>query len=239
MSQLPQDITDKIRDLRQAGLSQEVVMERLSVSRGAVLKYQPREVRAGEWTDADLETLTVLWKGGSTATEIARRLPGRSRSAVLGKISRLGLKRDVALNIINQKANGARQAKITNSRIRPEKALKPKVERPTQPAKIVAVAPPPPPPLEPAVEPLVTMKPEFFKPQQARPFMDRSMGQCAWPLTIGGELMACCDPVSPKSGGRQWCAHHTRQGQVSASTHSKRKARAGVDIRTGALRQWA
>lgn len=237
MSQLSQDITGKIHDLRQAGLSQEAVMERLSVSRGAVLKYQPKEVRSGEWSDAGLETLSLLWKGGATALMIAKALPGRSRSAVLGKISRLGLKRDGALSIINQKRNGERM----NAEGRAKRAAKPKAPpalavvppRPSTPAPQPALPP------KPTADALVTMKPEFFKPQQARPFMERSMGQCAWPLTVGGELMACCDPVSPKSGGRLWCAHHTRLGQVSASTKQKRKARTGVDIRTGALRQWA
>jgi hypothetical protein len=86
---------------------------------------------------------------------------------------------------------------------------------------------------------MVTMKPEAFKPQNPQPFMERGRAQCSWPITIAGELMACCDPVSPRSGGRQWCEHHTRKGQTSPNTQQKRKARGEIDRRTGAMRQWA
>ena len=44
-----------------------------------------------DWTDDDIALLRKLWAKGETATTIAARLGGMSRSAVLGKIFRLRL----------------------------------------------------------------------------------------------------------------------------------------------------
>ena len=44
------------------------------------------------WTDERIETLTKMWEGGSTASQIAEELGGVSRNAVIGKAHRLGLK---------------------------------------------------------------------------------------------------------------------------------------------------
>ena len=44
------------------------------------------------WTDERIETLTKMWEGGATASQIAEELGGVSRNAVIGKAHRLGLK---------------------------------------------------------------------------------------------------------------------------------------------------
>lgn len=44
------------------------------------------------WTEERIATLTKMWEGGSTASEIATELGGVSRNAVIGKAHRLGLK---------------------------------------------------------------------------------------------------------------------------------------------------
>ncbi|APE26908.1 GcrA cell cycle regulator [Aurantiacibacter gangjinensis] len=44
------------------------------------------------WTEDRIATLTKMWEGGSTASEIATELGGVSRNAVIGKAHRLGLK---------------------------------------------------------------------------------------------------------------------------------------------------
>lgn len=44
------------------------------------------------WTDERIATLTKMWEGGSTASQIAEELGGVSRNAVIGKAHRLGLK---------------------------------------------------------------------------------------------------------------------------------------------------
>ena len=44
------------------------------------------------WTEDRIATLTKMWEGGSTASQIAEELGGVSRNAVIGKAHRLGLK---------------------------------------------------------------------------------------------------------------------------------------------------
>ena len=44
-----------------------------------------------EWTDEAVETLTTMWAEGASARDIADRLGGVSRNAVIGKAHRLGL----------------------------------------------------------------------------------------------------------------------------------------------------
>ncbi len=44
-----------------------------------------------EWTDERIEALRALWMQGFTASQIAERLGGVSRNAVIGKAHRLGL----------------------------------------------------------------------------------------------------------------------------------------------------
>lgn len=51
---------------------------------------------AFDWTPERIEKAVSLFKQGLTATEIANRLNGPSRSAVLGKLHRLGHKRDLS-----------------------------------------------------------------------------------------------------------------------------------------------
>ena len=44
------------------------------------------------WTEERIATLTKMWEGGATASQIAEELGGVSRNAVIGKAHRLGLK---------------------------------------------------------------------------------------------------------------------------------------------------
>lgn len=44
------------------------------------------------WTEERIATLKKLWEGGATASQIADKLGGVSRNAVIGKAHRLGLK---------------------------------------------------------------------------------------------------------------------------------------------------
>jgi GcrA cell cycle regulator len=44
-----------------------------------------------DWNDERIATLTKLWREGHSASQVARQLGGVSRSAVIGKVHRLGL----------------------------------------------------------------------------------------------------------------------------------------------------
>lgn len=69
-----------------------------------------------EWTEERVGELSALWNTGLTATEIANRLGGVTRNAVIGKIHRLGL--------------SPRPSPIKRERERP--AVVPIAERPCQ-----------------------------------------------------------------------------------------------------------
>jgi GcrA cell cycle regulator len=44
-----------------------------------------------EWTEERIEALTRMWREGLSASQVARQLGGVSRSAVIGKVHRLGI----------------------------------------------------------------------------------------------------------------------------------------------------
>ncbi|HEY1752531.1 MAG TPA: GcrA family cell cycle regulator [Caulobacteraceae bacterium] len=44
-----------------------------------------------EWTEERIEALTKMWREGLSASQVARQLGGVSRSAVIGKVHRLGI----------------------------------------------------------------------------------------------------------------------------------------------------
>lgn len=56
------------------------------------------------WTEERISTLTRMWEGGSTASQIADELGGVSRNAVIGKAHRLGLKSRPSPVKANEKA---------------------------------------------------------------------------------------------------------------------------------------
>lgn len=89
------------------------------------------------WTDERIATLTKLWEGGSTASQIAEELGGVSRNAVIGKAHRLGLKARPSPVKANDKPAAAAPA---------PKPAKPAPEpRAAQPAPRPAAPPPAPP----------------------------------------------------------------------------------------------
>lgn len=41
------------------------------------------------WTDDEIDALTALWNAGLSSSECARKMPGRSRNAISGRLVRL------------------------------------------------------------------------------------------------------------------------------------------------------
>lgn len=64
------------------------------------------------WTDDRVETLKKLWAEGLSASQIATRLGGVTRNAVIGKVHRLGL----------------------SGRVTPNRASRPRINKPRQPS---------------------------------------------------------------------------------------------------------
>ncbi len=80
------------------------------------------------WTDARVETLKTLWREGLSAAQIAGRLGGVTRNAVLGKIHRLGLSgRAVAPRLGGQRPASVRPRPASR---KPTRGPKPAAEAP-------------------------------------------------------------------------------------------------------------
>ncbi len=93
------------------------------------------------WTEERIATLTKMWEGGSTASQIAEELGGVSRNAVIGKAHRLGLKSRPSPVKASEKKKAAAKKKDAAPAKKP--VAKPK-------AKPVAAKPAPKPAAKPA-----------------------------------------------------------------------------------------
>lgn len=57
-------------------------------------RFKPRKVtKPFDWNEENISKLINLWQGGMTGSEIAKVMGVGSRSAVIGKLHRLGIKR--------------------------------------------------------------------------------------------------------------------------------------------------
>lgn len=65
------------------------------------------------WTDEKTQGLKDLWKRGFSASQVADRLGGVSRSSVLGKVHRLGLAKRSHPNNAEKTARKARRSRPT------------------------------------------------------------------------------------------------------------------------------
>jgi GcrA cell cycle regulator len=131
-----------------------------------------------DWTDAVIETLKGLWTSGWSATEIAAKLDGPTRSAVLGKVHRLGLekRRDATIFVPRDPST-------------PRKSPPP---RPARYAPPVKIAPPPAPaPLE-------------CRPCSLH---ELSSTRCKWPIGHPGEKNFHFCGASPKAD-KPYCRFH-------------------------------
>lgn len=159
------------------------------------------------WNDpANVETLTTLWGEGWSSGQIAKRL-GLTRNCVIGKVYRLGLKRNEAaqLNLRQLAGHGLHK---------PARVMRPKaVKRPKpEPARKVVGGPP-----AAAIIRRAEAKPiPLPEPQEApvsllhaKPWTERQFGECTWPVSgEGADLHSCCAKVFK----RNWCRAHFLRG---------------------------
>ena len=139
------------------------------------------------WTDDRIAVLKAMWAAGATATAIAERLGGLSRSAVLGKISRLRLRADASAA-----ANQAPAAATTS----PDLAL---LQRRRHNRKGARRSSP---------------KPRRKKPRRrsGKSLLELTNDTCRWPNGEPGTrgFFFCGAPGADLEGGRPYCAHHAR-----------------------------
>lgn len=113
------------------------------------------------WTDERIDTLKAMWEKGMTASQIAEKLGGVSRNAVIGKAHRLGLQSrpsPVKPNEPEEKP-APKAAKPAPAPAPAPKAAEPKAAAPApKPEPAEPARPPLPPTPQPAREPQVVLR---------------------------------------------------------------------------------
>jgi GcrA cell cycle regulator len=168
------------------------------------------------WTDERVELLKKLWSEGLSASQIAGRLGGVTRNAVIGKVHRLGL------------SGRATTSRIKSHRPRPREATAAKrIVRPARPAvagnpTVRALYTPDTEPFSPAIEELVI-------PLSERRTIQTLTGSCCrWP--IGDPQLAefhFCG--KDKVAGLPYCEHHARR--AFQPPQPRRREREHVEVR--------
>lgn len=99
------------------------------------------------WTEERIATLTKMWEGGATASQIADELGGVSRNAVIGKAHRLGLKSRPSPVKANENKDGGKKDAASAPAPEPKpKAPAPAAAAPASPPKAAASPAPSPAP---------------------------------------------------------------------------------------------
>jgi len=134
------------------------------------------------WSDDDITTLKKLWLAGESATFVARQLGGAvTRSAVLGKVNRLGLSRTPGV-----RSGPAPVSKTVRMKPAPSAFAPP---RPEAEAALKAASA-----LPTAVQP--------------KPLLERGPRECCWPVGLPdrerGQLF-CCAPTAFR---QSYCPDH-------------------------------
>jgi len=156
-------------------------------------------MRGAAWDDETLDLLKRLWREGKTATVIAARLGGMSRSAVMGKIHRLRLGAVKAGGPL--KAKTKRQAKA-----RSEKSSA-AAQHPT--------------PLRRRRGHKITDTSEELRPTAGpgrKTLFELTNRCCRWPLARpGGKGFFFCGAIEADlESGRPYCERHMRRAYIIA-----------------------
>jgi GcrA cell cycle regulator len=150
------------------------------------------------WTDERVEELKKLWAEGLSASQIAKKIGGVTRNAVIGKVHRLGL---------------SGRAAPSRPSSRPARAPKPRVAAST-PVKSKVPAP------RKAVEPTVTAPdPEPLPNGEFATVLTLKDSMCKWPLgdPASGDFRFCGHRTK---AGDAYCEAHS---QIAYQPQQKRK----------------
>ena len=141
----------------------------------------------GFWADETrVDMLKKLWAEGMSCSQVAERLGGITRNAVIGKVHRLGL---------------SGRATTSRKKTRHGLSLRPKKPRPTYQIGAEFRAKHTPLDSSPLPPPSETDIPRIL-------FAEALDTQCKWITSLSGPAM-CCGDVSIPS--KPYCAHHTRR----------------------------
>lgn len=164
------------------------------------------------WTEDRVAELKKLWNQGLSASQIAARMPGATRNAVLSKIHRLGC------------AIRGDAPRKTSPRQYQRRAL-PTVQRPPRPKPAAAV-------LASTPEPYVEPHEELDIPiAERKSLFDLTETSCRWP--IGDPRHAdfhFCNRT--KVAGLPYCEHHARRAYQPAQVRRAPSAPASTPKHT-------
>lgn len=181
----------------------------------ALKKQHSVEIHAasGGWSADRVATLRRLWGEGKSASEIAKTLTGLSRSAVIGKVHRLGL---------SSADGGCKRSTSSHLNQRPARPRPDKMAQPSRPVTVMVKPGAPPASSKPGVyisggsvhdrapsEPLPALR-ELQVCTTARPWLTRKRNECAWPVgepDRGANQLSCCGPTME---GATYCAPHLK-----------------------------
>ena len=159
---------------------------------------EPNITNGRAWADAELNRMVQLWSQGYSANQISKLLPnGRSRNAVIGKLFRMGISKELR----KAPANPGQSAHTP-------KVPKLKVKKPNVAKPIVTVPGFKPLALRPSPMPTELTKVDLLEYPNAKHWMERAFGECAYPIVPNSaDTISCCDSVK---GDRQYCATHLK-----------------------------
>ena len=168
------------------------------------------------WTDKHIDTLRKLWAEGLSASQIAGRIGGLSRNAVIGKIHRLGLSgRATTTRIKNHKP-----------KLRHKSAARP---RPVQALRDIFADMP--------VDPVIDEPDVPIPVDQRRTVLTLEEHHCRWPVgdPREAEFHFC---GGQKVKGLAYCERHARRAfQPPASRRGAVASQRAVDAQLGSG-QW-
>lgn len=199
------DEITRMATLRDAGASQREMAAALQRSlgsvKGAVFELLPpgRNQVNTPWTADRTERLELLWRQGVSAGIIARSLDYPfSRSAVMGKIHRMGL-----VGVQSQTSvRGLNKPRHERRRGRPP-VLREK--RPRPPA-----------------HPLLAIYAVTVEPGALRTVLTVGPKECRWVTDVATPAAMCGHPVTP---GYVYCAHHAHRAYRTADAQPVKRDR--------------
>jgi GcrA cell cycle regulator len=167
------------------------------------------------WTEERVNRLRRLWRDGWTAARIAAEFgPSISRSAVLGKVHRLGLSADRPRRSGRRQAVGCPATEMAAAAGRPGEALAPGSGGSKLRSRPEAASPPRP-------------AQAADLPSGGLGFLDLRRGQCRWPYGPDRGVTTFCG--RPVSRGAYCCGHAAVGYSTLGKTQPSLLALAGLD----------
>jgi GcrA cell cycle regulator len=146
------------------------------------------------WNDERVETLKTLWAKGLTCAQIAMRLGGVTRNAVIGKVTRLGLPPRGRQNTRSPRIGGQSVPKL--------RALRRRTRERVPFNKVGPVA-------RLKAEPFVPQAEPFVEPSNRKRLLELTDSSCRWPIgEVGEPDFGFCNREHVR--GLPYCEAHAR-----------------------------